>query len=219
MVVDEAGDFVSQRTHPKLALVDVKVSGERLRIKFPGTPETEFSTRALREPKTVRVWRDLVQAQELNSELNAELSQFLQTEVRLVYFPDMAGANVRRTYFADSHPILLISEASLEDLNQRLESPVPMNRFRPNLVVKGCGPFEEDRWKTIAIGGVEFEVAKGCARCSVPTIDQETAEQGIEPMRTLSTFRKWEGQVWFGQKLIPRSSGEIRLGAAVEPSF
>ncbi len=104
----------------------------------------------------------------------------------------------------------------LQDLNSRLESPVPMNRFRPNLVVKGCQPFEEDTWNRIRIGNVELAVVKPCARCEVTTIDKETLERSKEPLKTLGKYRKQKLGAIFGQNVIPLNEGRIQVGMTVE---
>ena len=121
-----------------------------------------------------------------------------------------------QTSFADAFPLLLISEASLEDLNRRLESPVPMNRFRPNLVVRGCGPYAEDGWEEVRAGGASFRVAEPCARCAITTVDRGSGERGKEPLRTLATYRKADGEVLFGRYLIHASNGTVRVGDPVE---
>jgi uncharacterized protein YcbX len=118
--------------------------------------------------------------------------------------------------FSDGYPILLTSEEGLQDLNTRLESPVPMNRFRPNLVVKGCKLFEEDTWNRIRLGDVELAVVKPCARCEVTTIDKETLERSKEPLKTLGKYRKQKLGAIFGQNVIPLSEGRIQVGMTVE---
>ncbi|HFD86614.1 MAG TPA: MOSC domain-containing protein, partial [Gammaproteobacteria bacterium] len=121
-----------------------------------------------------------------------------------------------KTAFSDGFPILLISQASLDDLNNRLDEPMPMKRFRPNLVVTGTQPYEEDQWQRISINGVEFRIVKPCSRCIVTTIDPETGKQtGVEPLETLGTYRKQGGKVMFGQNVIPDGSGVVALGDEV----
>jgi uncharacterized protein YcbX len=117
--------------------------------------------------------------------------------------------------FADAFPFLLISQASLDDLNSRLADPVPMNRFRPNLVLDGCGAYEEDTWKSLHIGDIMFRVAKPCSRCTVPTVNQDTASRTAEPIRTLSSYRTVDNQVYFGQNLTHESQGILNLGDKV----
>ena len=128
--------------------------------------------------------------------------------------PLYAGA-ADRVGFADGFPFLLLSEASLDDLNARLDSPLPVNRFRPNIVVAGCVPYEEDRWRRVRVGGVGFRVVKPCSRCAVSIVDQETGGKGEEPPRTLASYRKVGGKVLFGQNAIPDGSGRLRVGDAV----
>jgi hypothetical protein len=118
--------------------------------------------------------------------------------------------------FADGYPLLLISEASLENLNTRLDEPLPMNRFRPNLVVQGCAPYAEDSWNGIQIGDVRLHVVKPCERCAITTVNQLTAEKGKEPLRTLATYRQSDGNVLFGQNLIHEGNGMLRVGDEVE---
>lgn len=119
--------------------------------------------------------------------------------------------------FADAYPLLLISEASLADLNQRLPAPLPMNRFRPNLVVSGCEPYAEDSWRQIRINQILFDVAKPCERCIITTTNQTTAtREGSEPLKTLATYRKVRGGVIFGQNLIHHSPGTLQVGNSIE---
>ena len=120
------------------------------------------------------------------------------------------------TGFADGYPILMASEEGLSDLNARLESPVPMNRFRPNIVVRGGGPFAEDTWNRIRMDDVEMAVVKPCARCVVTTIDKTTLETGKEPLKTLGKYRKHKLGAIFGQNAIPLNEGTLRLGMTID---
>jgi hypothetical protein len=130
--------------------------------------------------------------------------------------PQYAVSEDDHTGFADGYPILIISEESLAELNARLETPLPMNRFRPNLVVRGCDPFAEDTWKQIRIGKVEMAIVKPCPRCVVTTIDKETLVTSKEPLKTLNTFRKQVGGAMFGQNVIPLNEGRLNVGMTVE---
>ena len=119
--------------------------------------------------------------------------------------------------FADGYPLLLISEASLADLNSRLATPLPMNRFRPNIVVTGCEPYAEDTWQRIQIGGLGFDIVKPCARCATTTTDQATGARGKEPLKTLATYRDGpDSGPLFGQNVIHAGVGAIRVGDEVE---
>jgi len=120
------------------------------------------------------------------------------------------------TGFADGYPILIVSEESLRDLNSKLDSALPMNRFRPNMVVQGCEPFAEDGWKRIRVGGIEMALVKPCPRCVVTTIDKDTLEKNKEPLKTLSKYRMQEGGAMFGMNVIPLGEGEVKVGMSVE---
>ena len=152
-------------------------------------------------------------------------SDWLGTSVRLVHVADGIQRRLNPEYavnaddhtgFADGYPILIISEESLQDLNSRLEIPVPMNRFRPNLVVKGCEPYAEDTWNKIEVGDVELAIVKPCDRCVVTTIDKTTLEQSKEPLKTLAVYRKHPLGAIFGQNIIPLNEGRLQLGMNVE---
>ncbi len=169
------------------------------------------------------IWGDRCEAQDGGEEAAAWFTGCLGFPARLVYMPESTFRRAnpgyvaarRRVSFADAYPLLLIGSSSLVDLNQRMETALPMNRFRPNLVVSGSTPFDEDRWKQFRIGAVEFAVVKPCDRCVTTTIDQQTGVAGKEPLRTLATFRKWNGQVYFGQNVVHRQAGVLRVGQAV----
>ncbi len=224
MVTDESGVFLSQRGVPRLALVRTDIRKERLELSAPGMPFLAVPLEASSPVRTsVKVWKDEVSAVYCGEEASEWLSSFLGRPAMLVRMPDDTVRQVDRRYagkgertaFSDGFPFLLIGQASLDDLNRRLAMPLPMNRFRPNLVIAGGAPFEEDEWSRIALGTVELRVAKPCARCVVTTTDQETAERGEEPLRTLATFRRQDGKVMFGQNLIHETMGELRVGTTV----
>jgi uncharacterized protein YcbX len=148
-------------------------------------------------------------------------SEFLGTGCSLVRMPDDGNRSVNRNgissrvSFVDAFPLLLISEGSLADLNTRLEVPIPMKRFRPNLVVSGAGPYAEDSWRRILVGGSRFHVVKSCARCAITTVDPETGTRGKEPLRTLATYREVGGNVMFGQNLVHEGRGVVSVGDSV----
>lgn len=167
----------------------------------------------------MRIWKDTVDALDAGMAAASWLSEYIEQPCRLVYMPEKSkryvdsdyGNNQDHVSFADGFPVLLISDASLEALNTHLDVPVPMNRFRPNLVVSGTTPFEEDRWQKMAIGEVVFRVVKPCERCRVITIDQKTGTASQEPLRTPAKFRSTEGKVLLGRNLIPDTKGIIRI--------
>jgi MOSC domain-containing protein len=224
MVVDGSGQFLSQRSHSRLALVVPSIQGDKLRVDGPGMPTLELPLHpSFAVTTTVAVWDDVCSASWVGESAAAWFSEFLEYACSLVYMaedtlrpadPLFAPAG-SRVSFADGFPFLLISEESLADLNRRLAEPLPMNRFRPNLVVAGCEPYDEDRWTRIQIGGVRFRVVKPCGRCVVTTTDQMTGERGKEPLRTLTTYRKQDVEVMFGQNVVHEEKGRVRVGDAV----
>ena len=227
MVVDNAGDFLSQREHPRLALLHPEIRPGVLALRAPGRPPLEVDLAGDGgENLDVTVWGGATQGRAISRAADTWLSEFLGLPCRLVYMPDDVLRPVRddyafhgeRTSFTDGFPFLLISEASLAELNRRLPAPVPMNRFRPNLVVAGSEPFDEDRWHRIRIGAVTFRVAKPCPRCVMTTVDQSVGRSlGTEPLRTLATFRRnAQGQVDFGQNLLHAGTGRLEIGMPVE---
>ncbi len=225
MLVDGTGKFMSQRRHPRMALISPRITPDRLVVSAPGMPDLDVPLEGEAEERVdVEVWGDAQRGVPVGAEADRWFGRFLDFPCRLVRKPDddvrpVDSAYARggdQTSFADGFPLLLISEASLEDLNARLESPVPMNRFRPNLVVRGCGPYAEDGWGEIRVGRAVFRVAEPCPRCAITTVDQDSGERGKEPLRTLATYRKAEGEVWFGRNLIHTSLGTVRVGDPVE---
>ena len=221
MVVDLAGDLVTQREVPRLCLTSATPLEDGIRLDAPGQPSLEIAHPGPGAPRVaVRVWNDRCDAVDLGSDARRWLQATLGVESRLVHLPADASRRTDPDYdplgslvsFADGYPILLVGDASLAELNSRLATPVPMNRFRPNVVVTGAAAFAEDGWRRFRVGGVPFEAVKPCARCTVPTVDQETGLRGAEPLRTLATFRKRASAVLFGMNVVHRSQGAIRRG-------
>jgi len=225
LVVDAEGRFITQRQQPRMALIQSALTPAGLRLSAPGMPDLEVAfVPADPAPLSVEIWRDRCLAHSAGDPAGQWLSRFLDLECRLCYLPPESRRGVDPEYaeaqdqvgFADGFPFLLISQASLDDLNSRLPSPLPMTRFRPNLVVSGCEPYAEDNWKRIRIGGITFRVAKPCSRCVIPTIDPETGQKSPEPLRTLNRYRRQGNQVMFGQNLLHDGLGELRVGTPVE---
>jgi uncharacterized protein YcbX len=223
MLVDETGSFMSQRKLPRMALIKVRLESDGLAVDAPGMSSLQVPFGPPDgKPMLARVWNDLVEAQTVDDD--SWFSEFLEVSCKLVYLPDESVRQVDPAYaepgdrvsLADGFPFLLISEASLADLNARLEQPLPMDRFRPNLVVGGCEPFAEDGWRGVRIGQLTFRVVKPCARCTITTVDQESATKGKEPLRTLARFRRAGNKVLFGQNLIHDETGTLRIGDPVQ---
>lgn len=228
LVVDADGRFLTQREIARMALIRPDLDDHCLRLRAPGTADFELAVDQSGRRVEVTIWKDSgVGAVDQGDAAAGWLSDFLGRDVRLVRFADDYTRQVDQKYapretdqvgFADAYPFLIISEESLADLNSRLDEPLPMNRFRPNIVVRGADePYAEDGWKAIRIGGIVFDVVKACARCAITTTDQATAARGKEPLRTLATYRQGpKGAPLFGQNAVHRSAGTIRVGDPVE---
>ncbi len=224
MIVDPNGRFISQRQEPRMALIGTAVDKGGLTLQIPNEPDTWIPISNEGQRKEVGIWDDVCLAIDQGEEVSERLSRFMGRDCRLVFMPDSTHRPVNPKYtgpeskvgFADRFSFLLISEASLDELNSRLAVPVPMNRFRPNLVISGCKPYEEDTWKRIRIGKIHFKIAKPCSRCTVTTVDQATGQRGEEPLKTLAAYRKQEKGIMFGQNLVHENQGFLSAGDSVE---
>ncbi|HMU91963.1 MAG TPA: MOSC domain-containing protein [Anaerolineales bacterium] len=226
MVVTPSGKFLTQREYPRLALVTPTVKNGMVTLSAPNFDSLQFGIQSTGTPTPVEVWKSKdVSAIDQGEESAQWLSDWLGVSVRLVHVADGFKRKLNPEYaihaddhtgFADGYPILIISEESLQDLNSKLDSAVPMNRFRPNIVVKGCEPFAEETWKRIRIGGVEMALVKPCARCVVTTIDKDTLAKSKEPLKTLSSYRMQELGAIFGVNVIPLNEGVVKVGMSVE---
>ena len=225
MLVDRDGRFMTQRTHPHMVLMRPAILADRLVLtnnkgeshEVPGIEHAE-------EQIPVQVWRDQVRAHRLSSATDAWLSREIGEPCQLVYIADdeirqcdLAYAKEGdRTGFSDGFPLLLISEGSLEELNSKLEDPVSIIRFRPNLVVSGCEAHAEDNWHEIRIGDISFRLVKPCSRCPIPTVNPQTGKkEGPEPLKTLMSYRRRDNKVWFGQNLVHEERGVLRINMPV----
>jgi uncharacterized protein YcbX len=220
MLVGEDYRFLSQRQLPKMATIKAVVAGEELVLSH----RNSHITVPLKPPETapkiqVTIWNDRVEALFLG-DAGQWLSEALHHRCDLVFMPDTTRRAVNPAFsragdivgFADAYPVLLIGEASIADLNPRLNEPVPIDRFRPNIVVSSREPFIEDQWGELEIGSALLCGTKACDRCSVPTIDQLTGQSmGPEPIRTLSRYRRFGDRVYLGQNLTVRRTGRIAL--------
>jgi len=233
MLVDTRGRFVSQRELPALARLRARLDGARLQLDMTGREECG-SLRVPLEPdegatRQVQVWNDEVNALDLGSPVRAWLRDTLDADLSLVFMPDLTRRQVDTDYaaqgdvvsFADGFPFLLTSCSSLRALQARVDTSgsaqqISMERFRANLVIDGAPAEAEERWQSIRIGGLRFEVRKPCTRCVITTRDQQSGHRaGPEPLRTLSGYRTWRGKPVFGQNLIGRDSGTLRAGHAL----
>ena len=224
MLVDADGRFVSQREVAELALLGTALEPPFLSVF--SKKNSALRLQILLEPNVsempeleVQIWDDRCVARVHSAEINGWFSEHLGQPLRLVFMADSTRRMADAQYapegmpvsFSDGFPILIIGQATLDDLNSRLEQPLPMNRFRPNFVFEGGQPFEEDDWTDFRIGDQDFRGVKPCARCIIPTTDQETALRAAEPTKTLATYRMVGRKILFGQNVIWMGNGESRV--------
>lgn len=220
MLVDNKGAFLSQRTHPKMARIDIEIQGKNITASFE-KESISFS----KDPKTdelikTKVWKHEIESYLVHPNASEWFSNVLNSSVRLVKIP---GPKSRiKTFdpspgqsplsFADGYPILIAGSASLNFLNSKLLDSISMDRFRPNIVVETMTPHEEDEYYRFNVGTSRFQGIKPCVRCQVITIDQNTAEKGVEPLKTLATYRRNGKGVCFGVNVIVLQEGSVKLG-------
>lgn len=222
MLVDESGKFLAQRVHPIMALFKVSIADDALIITHTQTQQSHsvpLQAQQVQQSQPVSIWDDTVLAYEVSVASSKWFTEQLGINCKLVYFPEENDRAVDRRYattehvsLADGYPFLIIGQASLDDLNSRMEKAVPMNRFRPNFVFSSGDPFEEDDWKEFSIGTNRFVGVKPSSRCVLITVDQDTAQKGDEPLRTLSTYRKRDNKIYFGQNLLALDHNVVREG-------
>ena len=230
MAVDEAGKFVTGRQQSRMTLIRAQSDEASLRLEAPGMPTLQIATPAAGARIETSVWGAAVTPLLAEDDAHAWISAYLRAPHRLVYMDEACARPLKAKYdgsygedsdevsFADGFPLLLISQASLDLLNSKLAQPVPMLRFRPNLVVADTAPHAEDKWKRIRVGDSEFEVAKPCTRCVFTNVDFERGQRDAngQPLRALTTYRRTADGVTFGQNLIPRGLGIVHVGDRVE---
>lgn len=222
MLIDQNNRFLSQREVAKMALLHVAIGDDVLTvnntqdgtsIKIPKDPGNEHVIK-------VTIWDDACDAIPVSDEADRWFSQALGIACRLVFMPDESQRHTDPRYanedsitsLSDAYPFLLIGQASLDDLNNRLDEKLLINRFRPNIVFAGGAPYQEDLMNSISINGVNFNGVKLCARCNVTTIDQSNAMIGKEPLKTLAKYRVKNKKIMFGQNLVHSDTGMISVG-------
>ncbi|MFC6042795.1 MOSC domain-containing protein [Nocardioides hankookensis] len=228
MVVDEAGEVITAREANRLVLVHPEITADGLRLTAPDLPPLDVPTPDPETQVPVAIWGSQLTAATAGPEADAWFSKVIERSARLVHLDDPTRRPTSiefskpddRVSFADGFPVLVATEASLAALNDEVlassateREPLPMTRFRPNVVMSGTEAWEEDDWRRIRIGDAVFRAVKGCARCVLTTIDPETAVREKEPIRSLAKIRRWDGATWFGVNLVPDTPGvEIRVG-------
>ena len=225
MLVDDDNSFLTQRQHSKMALIRTELQGDQLVLKAQGMGQCVFPLEVdAGTVVEVKLFEEHCTALETEPAAGEWLTDFLGLRCRPVFMPRTTERIVDPEYspersitsFTDGFPFLLIGESSLVDLNGRLAEPVGMERFRPNLVVRGTAPFAEDDWKQIRIGNAAFHVAKPCSRCRMITVDPARGEfSGDNPLKTLASYRTVNGQALFGQNLIHHQPGRLQVGDEV----
>ncbi|MFJ3809149.1 MOSC domain-containing protein [Streptomyces sp. NPDC090073] len=231
-LMDDGGKVVTQREQPRLALAAAEpLAGGGVRLSAPGRAPLNVTVPEPAATVPVNIFGTKVEAVPAAAAAHAWCSAYLEAEVRLVHMDDPATRRPvdarfalpgETVGFADGFPLLVTTTASLDALNSLVaegdraqEGPLPMNRFRPNVVVAGTEPWAEDHWSRISIGEVVLRAARTSARCVVTTTDQDTGVRGREPLRTLARHRRIDGRLVFGQNLVPLSTGTIRIGDPV----
>jgi uncharacterized protein YcbX len=224
MLVDKDHHFITQREIPELVLFTVEILPDGLIITHPSINESCLIPLEAKTKEVVytKVWNDSCMGNIVSQSANAFFSSVLHKDVELIQFSTSGNRVVThhaetRVRFSDSNQYVILGEAALDHLNAKLSCPLPMNRFRPNIVFTGGNPHSEDSWQHVQIGDTHFEAVKSCARCQVTTIDQKTGAIGIEPMKTMATYRRYNNKILFGRHLKMTSSlpAKIHVGDEV----
>ena len=225
MLTDENGRFLTQRELPSMARISPVLSDDCLTLHMLGSRPLKVPLCSEGAAAPVQIWRSHCEAVPVGADADAWFGMVLGVPCRLMYMPDATRRSVNPEYsagegivsFADGYPVMLLGESSLVDLNSRLAQTVPMNRFRPNLVVSGSPAFAEDRWSAIKIGEAHFHGVKLCDRCVLTTINQDVGERtGPEPLQTLAAYRRQGQKVMFGRYIIPEAPSVVSVGDSVE---
>ncbi len=226
MLVDQNNTYITQRTFPEMSLLKVKLTQQGLLVA-----DKQKTNKKILIPfehsgniVTVKVWNDECKAKEAPNKINEWFSEILKIKCKLVFMPDTSERIVDKKYvkekkltsFSDGYPFLIIGQSSLDLLNTKLETPVSINRFRPNFVFTGGEPHIEDTWENFKIGSSYFQVVKPCARCVITTVNQENGIKGKEPLATLSKYRSVNNKVLFGQNLICKKGSFVKVGDTLE---
>ncbi len=218
LIVDNDGQFMSQRTVPKMATIQTRFQDGLLCLSHENEDCWVPSVDEKSQNRQVTVWKDTLMATHVSNDVDEWLSKVLGHTCHLVYMKDQVKRQVDQDFayrgqyvsFADGYPLLLISQASLDDLNDRLSAPVNMNRFRPNVVVSGTEAFDEDQWTQLKVNDVDLLAVKKCARCIMPSINQKTGRKDQAKMlATLNSYRKENNKVMFGKNLIYQNVNDI----------
>ncbi len=224
MLVDDAGRFISQREEPKLATIACRFSESELVLSATGSDDLSIPLQQATGPMMeVEIWNDHCQASLVSPQASAWFSAVLQRSCTLVFLPDSERRLVDPQYaqaqqqvgFADGFPLLVVSLASIDVLNHKLQDQVSIGRFRPNLVIDGCAAHAEDQWQAMQTGDIRIQLAKPCSRCVIPSYDQANAQQHPSLLKTLASYRRRDGKVYFGMNGLHDRDGTIHRGQQV----
>lgn len=223
MLVDHRGTFITQRKYAGLSMLQVGIENKELFVQHKANNELRISfpiEQNTNEKIAVSIWDNSAHGVEVSKAVSQWFSDYLQFEVKLVKLPEEERIPVDPRYatkgeivsFSDGYPCLIIGQSSMDFLNEKLDQPVKMNRFRPNFVFAGGTPHFEDQIKTFSLGEIMFSAVKPCARCVLITVDQESGIKSQEPLKTLATYRTLNNKIMFGQNLVHQGTGYIRVG-------
>ncbi|MES2780479.1 MAG: MOSC N-terminal beta barrel domain-containing protein [Bacteroidota bacterium] len=223
MLVDANHQFMTQRDEKRLCLFTPSIHPTHFTIRYEQDQVNIPHTLETGTTLIVKVWDNEVEAIKAPENLNQWFSNHLKKEVMLVYMPDTTHRGINPNHvidneqvgFADGYPVLMIGEASLQLLQSKVNEPIPMDRFRPNIVFSGEEAHEEDFWQYFTINDRTFRGIKQCKRCVVTTINQQTAIANAEPLKTLATYRKLDSHIMFGQNIAGPHAGIISVGDAI----
>ncbi|MDN3654332.1 MOSC domain-containing protein [Ferruginibacter paludis] len=228
MLVDVNNQFLTQREHPEMCLLQTAIQDNELIVYHKNNPADNIQIPLQPLPGVatikVQVWDDECSAQLVSEAADAWFSAKLSIPCRLVYMPDSEKRKVDPEYasenditsFSDGYPLLIIGQASMDDLNSRLAEPLSINRFRPNIVFSGGNAFDEDTMEHVRINSINLYGVKLCARCTITTINQATAERAKEPLKALAAYRMKNSKIYFGQNILHKQTGALKVGDAIE---
>ena len=227
LLVDENNQFLTQRKHTQMALLQAAIADDGIEVYKKNNPSERIKFPFVTENKpgeNVTIWDDVCEAVEVSKEVSQWFTDALAMNCKLMFMPDDSLRNIDPRYalddnditsFSDAYPVMLIAKESLDDLNERLDEKLPMNRFRPNLVIEGLEPYEEDLIKHFSVNAIDFFGVKLCSRCVLTTVNQQTGIKGKEPLKTLATYRSLNNNIYFGQNIIYKGKGTIATGDKV----
>lgn len=224
MLIDKQGRFLSQRQCADMARIKTHLGPETLSVS---SDECNFLSIPIDSDNgkrtTVQIWSDTCEAAGVSAQVSEWFSDFLHTECDLVFLPHEIKRSIDKDYaqpgqsvgFADGFPLLILSLASIDMLNNQLQEKVDVDRFRANIVIDGCEAHAEDQWTQISVNDIDINLVKACSRCVIPSIHQQTAQKHPDLLKTLASYRRQDGKVYVGQNAIHQTNGNISVGQTI----